>query len=910
MSVHMKKVTIFIDGSPCEVRADQSLLRACLSLGFNVPYFCWHPALESVGACRQCAVKVFRDEKYTKGKIVMSCMTPVIEGMRVSPDDPEAKEFRARNIEWLMLNHPHDCPVCDEGGECHLQDMTVMTGHTYRRTRFAKRTYRNQDLGPFINHEMNRCIHCYRCVRFYRDYAHGRDFDAFASHDSVYFGRHESGTLENVFSGNLVEICPTGVFTDKTEKRRFTRKWDLQTAPSICVHCSLGCNTIPGERYGELRRIRNRFNREVNGYFLCDRGRYGYGFVNSPQRVRQPLIKDTLENSHTPESREQALAYLHEALSNSRGIIGIGSGRASLEANYALRTLVGPKRFYAGMTRKECTLVSKVLDIMKKGPVKTVPLAEAHSCDAVFILGEDVVNTAPLLALAALSAQRNRPMAIAEKLGIPPWDDRAVREAVQHEKGPLFIAASLDTWLDPEASGVYLAAPADVARLGFAVAHHIDSRAPDVPGLEKEAAAQAVTIAEALKKAKHPLILTGTSCGNERVIEAGANVAWALCKTGSDPGISFVVPECNSLGIGLMSTQGIEEALTAIENGEADTLIVLENDLFRRGSTDRINACLEKCASVVLIDHVLHSTASKADIILPAAPFAEQSGTLVNNEGRGQRFFQVFVPEGEIHPAWQWIEGCMAALGTPEASLWQDLDDIMARLAQELPVFKSVPDIAPSAKFRMVGRKIPRQSHRASGRTSMHANFDIHEPALADDPDSPFAFSMEGHGGEPPAALIPRYWAPGWNSVQALNKFQAEVGGPLHGGETGMRLVEPDSPKGADYFTHIPDPFTPESSFLAIPLHHIFGSDELSVLSPAVAGRAPKPYVALNPQDAARLGLDEGEVVEIAYTLGSSRMPVVFRHKLPLGTSGLPAGLPDLKEIMLNEHVEIRKVLP
>ena len=168
----------------------------------------------------------------------------------------------------------------------------------------------------------------------------------------------------------------------------------------------------------------------------------------------------------------------------------------------------------------------------------------------------------------------------------------------------------------------------------------------------------------------------------------------------------------------------------------------------------------------------------------------------MNNEGRGQRFFQVFVPEGDVHPAWQWIEGCMEVMGSSEASLWQDLDDIMARLGKDLPVFKSVPDIAPSAKFRMVGQKIPRQSHRASGRTSIDANVHIHEPALPDDFDSPLAFSMEGFCGEPPAALIPRYWAPGWNSVQALNKFQAEVGGPLHGGDPGMRLIEPDSSKG------------------------------------------------------------------------------------------------------------------
>ena len=137
---------IIVDNQPYSVQADQSLLSACLALGLNLPYFCWHPALGSVGACRQCAVKQFRDEKDTRGRLVMACMTPVAEGVRVSIEDKDAVEFRAGIIEGLMQSHPHDCPVCDEGGECHLQDMTVMTGHAYRRYEFAKRTFRNQDL--------------------------------------------------------------------------------------------------------------------------------------------------------------------------------------------------------------------------------------------------------------------------------------------------------------------------------------------------------------------------------------------------------------------------------------------------------------------------------------------------------------------------------------------------------------------------------------------------------------------------------------------------------------------------------------------------------------------------------------------------------------------------------------------
>src|SRR5205814_3487161 len=142
-----------------------------------------HPALGSVGACRQCAVQQFKDAKDPNGRVVMSCMTPAMEGSCFSVDHPEATQFRKTVIEWMMTNHPHDCPVCDEGGECHLQDMTQLSGHVARRARFPKRTHHNQWLGPFVAHEMNRCIQCYRCVRFYGEYAGGHDLAALAAHD-------------------------------------------------------------------------------------------------------------------------------------------------------------------------------------------------------------------------------------------------------------------------------------------------------------------------------------------------------------------------------------------------------------------------------------------------------------------------------------------------------------------------------------------------------------------------------------------------------------------------------------------------------------------------------------------------------------------------------------------------------
>jgi NADH-quinone oxidoreductase subunit G len=875
-------ITIYIENKPYQVKPDQNLLQACLSLGFDLPYFCWHPAMHSVGACRQCAVKQFKDEKDTRGRIVMSCMTPLSEGMRISVDDPEAKAFRAGITEFLMKNHPHDCPVCDEGGECHLQDMTVMTGHTYRHTRFKKRSHRNQDLGPFINHEMNRCIACYRCVRFYRGIAGGRDLDVFASHDNVYFGRHEDGVLESEFSGNLVEICPTGVFTDKTFKRHYTRKWDLQTAPSICVHCGLGCNTIAGERYGTLRRILNRFNHEVNGYFLCDRGRFGYEFVNSEKRIRTPLIQSPLSPSGRGQGegavvKEAALTRISDILSRSKGIIGIGSPRASLESNFALRTLVGPDNFYSGMSGPDHKLVSLIIDILREGPARTPSLHDVQMADAVLVLGEDVSNTAPLLDLALRQAVRNKPKEKIAAMRIPEWDDKAIRNAIQNETGPLFIATTTSTRLDALATRTYHAIPDDIARLGFAIAHELNPNAPLLPPLpagertevrgDVDVMPLAREIAEALKSAKRPLIISGASMGSESIIQAAANIAWALCAGGKPAELCYVVPECNSLGAGLLGGKNIDELLLTPSTlrgegrGEGiETIIILENDLYRRADQRSVDEFMNKAKYVIVIDQLINSTSSRADITLPAATFAESDGTLVNNEGRAQRYYQVFQPEGNIQASWKWINDIMKSLGNPAAGGLQSFDDLINDMASALPHLAAIKDIAPSADFRITGQKIPRQPHRYSGRTAMQADVSVHEPKTPADPDTPLAFSMEGYQDQPPAPLISRYWSPGWNSVQALNKFQQEVGGQLNGGDAGKRLLEPstlilreeepprplreragvrgDSGK-ITFFSYVPEAAKPNADEqIDRQFRDSFSLEELSSYSPAIVERA------------------------------------------------------------------------
>ena len=914
--------TIFVDNKPFTVSDGRNMLDVCLSEGFDLPYFCWHPAMGSVGACRQCAVMQFRTEEETGGRLVMACMTPATEGTRISIDHPDAKTFRQGVIEWLMVNHPHDCPVCDEGGECHLQDMTYMTGHNYRRYAFDKRTYRNQELGPFIKHDMNRCIQCYRCVRFYRDYAGGRDFNVFGVHDHVYFGRSEDGVLENEFSGNLIEVCPTGVFVDKTLFHHYTRKWDLQSAQSICPHCSLGCNTTPGERYGILRRVTNRFNSQVNGYFLCDRGRFGYGYVNDEARIRRPLLKSTPDQASHPDDPPQALAYCLTLLGRARGIIGIGSPRASLEANMALRCLVGPDRFFFGMPEHERRLLDTIITILREGPVPSGSIKDAEESDAVLVLGEDLLNSAPRLALAVLQARRQEPMQAADALKIPRWDDAAVRNVVQDAAGPVFLASPRRTWLHELSKENYFAAPSDIARLGLAVAHAVDHDAPAVTDASPELLSLASRIGEALLGSKRPLIVSGMSLGSEETIQAAAQVAWALARQGKSTGLTFVVPESNSMGAALIGGGTLEQAFMALDGHQADTAIVLENDLYRRAAYSEVEAFFARARSVITLDSLLNDTTARADVVLPAATMHESDGTCVNNEGRAQRFYQVFLPEGDIGPSWRWLRAIGQQLdesseariaGRPSVNgpgSWNDLDDAIAATASAIPALAAIVKAGPSASLRVLGQKIPRQPERYSGRTAMQAHLTVHEPTPAVDPDSPLAFSMEGYRGEAlPSPVIPQFWAPRWNSNQAVNKFQQEVGGPLREELPGIRLIEPLKSLAQSWFTNIPSAFQQMTGrWLIVPLCEVFGGEELSAHASAIGQRTPAPYMLLHPEDALRLGVTDGALLALTLQGHVHRLRLKTAHEIPAGTVGVSV-LGDVPPFTSEQWIDLRQAL-
>jgi NADH-quinone oxidoreductase subunit G len=832
---------ITIDGNAHAVDARRNLLEVALELGYDLPYFCWHPALGSVGACRQCAVTQFRDESDTQGRVVMACMTSCADKTRISLAHADAVSMREAVIELLMTNHPHDCPVCEEGGACHLQDMTVMTGHAYRRFRYAKRTHLNQDLGPFVGHEMNRCIACYRCVRFYREYAGGDDLNVFGAHHNVYFGRAGDGVLESPFSGNLVEVCPTGVFTDKTYGESYTRKWDLQQAPSVCHHCAIGCNTMPGERYGKLKRVENRYHGALNGYFLCDRGRYGYQYANADDRPRRALLNGAAV------AAEAAAAQLGAWIAQGRDagrVLGIGSPRAPLEANHALRTLVGSGHFHRGSAAAETACDDLLLDVLQRTPARIASIRDAESADAVLVLGEDLLATGARLALALRQSVRNASMAMADAANVPRWQDHSVRLLAQDTRSPLFVLSARATGLDDIARRTYRGRPADLARLAQEVVHLLDYTQPRAPGLDDDAIHLAHDIATALKSAQRPLIVAGTSGASPALLQEAANLCVALDKAGVAPSIALLPRDCNSLGAALLGGGDVEAAFDQIEAGEVDTLVVLENDLYRHAPAARVDAALARVQNLVVIDALSTPTTSRANLLLPAGSFAETDGTLVNYEGRAQRFFQVFVPaDGDIRQSWRWLQQAAPSAGR---ALGDTLDALITDCAASDPRLAGIVDAAPSARFRIAGSRIPRQPHRYSGRTAMHAHRDIHEPRPPQDMDTPLAFTMEGARSGAPPAEIPIFWAPRWNSVQSVNKFQHEINGALRGGDPGVLLLPREAPAG--YYDR--PAWQPVQALEVVWLHELFGSEELSVRGAAIATRVPAPYVVLHPDHA------------------------------------------------------------
>jgi NADH-quinone oxidoreductase subunit G len=703
---------LIIDNREIEVPQGTNVLEAAERLGIMVPRFCYHPALGSVGACRMCAVTFLAGR--VKG-VEMSCMVAAEDGMVVETTHPDAMDYRKYVIEWLMLDHPLDCPVCDEGGHCLLQDETVSGGHGIRRFQGLKRTYRDQGLGLFVQHEMNRCIQCWRCRRFYQDYAGYRDLGALQIGRRTYFGRFTDGALESPFAGNLIDVCPTGVFTDKPSRFK-GRRWDFERSPSLCLHCSLGCNTVASARYRVVVRLEGRPHDAVNGYFLCDRGRYGFAYANHPERPRRARRGDQeIPWDEGIAASAAALARISREHGSS-AVACVGGPRSSLETQAATQLFCrtqgwrDPQFFWdPQLERRVKTAVGRLDQRL------AISLRGVEAADFVLVVGADPVNEAPMLALALRQAQRRgakvtvldpRPVSLPfefELLAVPPGHlDAALAALVQAA-----LSSDMAAGLTEPARTFYNALPG----------HY-----PGDPAVTNRLAA----LAEALQKSQKPVVVCGTDMVRETTPSLAADLALLLQETGKEAGLFYLLPGANAFGAALLtapdhagSTSGsggqwpwgpaplgepagpgqpaldADAILEAIDQGRIKALVLVENDPFWTFyDEERLAWALTRLELLLVLDYLPSPTVTRAHVVLPTIPvFERTAGVFVNQEGRAQTALPVHFGgtplariSPEVHPPRTFLDHVPGCDPRPPVEIFAELTRALSGLTDPAPV--------------------------------------------------------------------------------------------------------------------------------------------------------------------------------------------------------------------------------
>jgi NADH-quinone oxidoreductase subunit G len=511
-----------------------------------------------------------------------------------------------------MINHPHDCPVCDEGGECQLQDFTIAGGHGIRRYDGRKRTFVNQYLGDRIEHEMNRCIQCYRCVRFYQEYAGGTDFGVTGRAGSVYFGRRQDGCLESPFSGNLVDICPTGVFTDKTARFR-ARYWDYDMAPSVCPGCSLGCSTIPMARYRELLKVTARRNDAVNGWFICDRGRFSSSAVNAPDRPRQALVEGQAV------TMDVALDTLLERLSGFLELHGpeslaiVGSPRMSLEGNIMaarLKEMLGAGTLSYFGDERQAEQVREAVSLLNTD--NSASQEDVRQSDLVVLMGCNLLDEAPMMALAVRQAWRNG--------------------------ARVFL--------------LEIAGPVDAAQQGLFETVTVASLA-EVP----------------MAEAKSPVVICGSGNTNREAIQTAASPAARLAFIMDGPntfGCALLAAEHDALSLARAIADKRVKGIIAFEADLPDELlegitVIGAADWRPTGVLARAEVALPACAWVeqdgTFVNHEGRAQCFR-QVMRPGLPI---SG--LTTELHPPRVHRHDAPGGDLLPSWRIIAGLLERLG-------------------------------------------------------------------------------------------------------------------------------------------------------------------------------------------------------------------------------------------------------
>ncbi len=641
-------VTLSIDGKEVTVPKGTLIIRAAEQLGLEIPRFCDHPFLAPVGACRQCYV-----ELEGQRKLFTSCTTEVGDGMIVKTQNTSevAHEAQVANLEFLLLNHPLDCPICDRGGECPLQDQALAFGPGESRYVEPKRTYRKPiPLSPLVNLDRERCVLCARCTRFCDEISGDRFIELFARGAGERVSIAAGEDFRSPFSGNTVQICPVGALTSETY-RFVARPFDLSSADSVCGHCSAGCNVKIDLRRGRVVRVLARDNVEVNDAWLCDKGRYAFRHPDLEGRITTPLIRD---RGLEPASFGEVLSSVASWMSGAR-VAFLAGGRLGDEDAYALSKLARAVVGTNDLDHRRAFLGGSAEELAASAPMRTT-YRDVERAKVILVAGLDAEQEVPILHLRIRKAARRG----ARVFVVHPRATR-LRDVAEHRLcRPEHQSYVLNRIHDADGNGEGFEerVAAALAEAGGEAVVLAGERLAEHP----LAADVALSVAQrfgarfgfvtrragdrgALRAGVHPALLPGGRRVANEAERAEVEIVWGPLAA-TEPGRSG------------------REILEACARREVDVLFLLGVDPLRDvPDAELARRALENARFKVVQGLELGDLEPYADAFLPAAAWAERDGSVSDWEGRSQRIRPVRDPAGVSRPDWEIFAGLAAAMG-------------------------------------------------------------------------------------------------------------------------------------------------------------------------------------------------------------------------------------------------------
>ena len=626
-------LNIEIDGKQIEVPEGSTVMDAADQLGIYVPRFCYHRKLSVAANCRMCLVDV---EKAPKP--LPACATPVTDGMKVATASEKAIQAQKGVMEFLLINHPLDCPICDQGGECQLQDLAVGYGSSASRYTEEKRVVINKNLGSLIATDMTRCIHCTRCVRF------GQEIGGVMELGQASRGEHSeimpfiSQTVDSELSGNMIDLCPVGALTSKPF-RYTARTWELTRRASVSPHDGLGANLLVQVKQDRVMRVLPRENEAVNECWLADRDRFSYEALNSDARLTRPMVKQN--GGWIEVDWQTALEYVANGLKDiardhgTEAIGALATPNSTLEELYLLQKLVrglGSGNVDHRLRRADFSADSDLAGTPWLGQ----SIADVQAADAVLVVGSNIRKEQPLLAHRIRQGVKKR----AQLNVLNPVDDDLLCKVAN--KAIVAPGAMVNTL----AQVVKAAAEKKGVALGAGYADKLASVQPS-------AAAQAIAVS--LSQGEKVSILLGSIAQHHPQAAALHSLAAELARvTGGIFG--FMAEAANSVGAFLAHARPLAGGMNAGEMiaqpRKAYLLLNVEAELDSHDPQATLNAMMQ-ADMVVAMSPFKHLAADYADVMLPIAPFTETSGSYVNTEGRVQSFAAAVKPLGDTRPAWK-----------------------------------------------------------------------------------------------------------------------------------------------------------------------------------------------------------------------------------------------------------------